>query len=145
LPEILQKRTEQPRRVLILERNITGMDLMRARQRLEEERAHRQALAQRLRQEEADPPESTELSKVDQHPAELGSETFDRELELTTLTITEAELKDIDDALRRLDAGTYGICEACGNPIEEERLAAKPWARFCIVDQAREELALSRR
>jgi hypothetical protein len=84
LPEILQKRTEQPRRVLILERNITGMDLMRARQRLEEERAHRQALAQRLRQEEADPPESTELSKVDQHPAELGSETFDRELELTT-------------------------------------------------------------
>jgi RNA polymerase-binding transcription factor DksA len=121
------------------------MDLTRARQRLEEERAHRQALAERLRQEEAVPSESSELSKIDQHPAELGTETFDRELELTTLTIIEAELKDIDDALRRLDAGTYGICEACGKPIEEERLEARPWARFCIVDQAREELALSRR
>jgi RNA polymerase-binding transcription factor len=121
------------------------MDLARARQRLLEERTHRQSLAQRLRQEESNPVESTELSKIDQHPAELGTETFERELELTTLMIVDAELKDIDDALRKLEQGTYGICEACGKPIDPERLEAKPWARFCVADQARIEQAVSRR
>ena len=94
------------------------MDLGRARQGLEEERAHRQSLAERLRREGSDPVESSELSKIDQHPAELGTETFERELELTTLMIVEAELKDIDDALRKLEQGTYGVCEACGKPID---------------------------
>jgi len=124
---------------------ITVMDPARARQRLGEERAHRQSLAQRLRREESDPVESSELSKIDQHPAELGTETFERELELTTLMIVEAELKDIDDALGKLEQGTYGVCEACGKPIDPERLEAKPWARFCVADQARIEQALNRR
>jgi len=120
------------------------MELARVRQRLVEERTHRHALAQRLRREAADPVEASELSKVDQHPAELGTETFERELELTTLTMIEAELKDIEDALRRIDRGSYGICEACGKPIDPQRLEAKPWARYCIVDQARVEQALRR-
>jgi RNA polymerase-binding transcription factor DksA len=124
---------------------IRRMDLARMKQRLGEERARRLALAGRLRQEEADPVESGELSRVDQHPAELGSETFERELGLTTLTIVEGELKDIDDALRRLDDGTYGTCEECGKPIDEARLEAVPWARYCVADQARIEKAVSRR
>ena len=124
---------------------IKGMDLARMKQRLQEERTRQLALAARLRQEEADPVESGELSTADQHPAELGSETFERELELTTLTILEGELKDIDDALGRLDHGTYGICEECGKLIDEARLEAVPWARYCVVDQARIEQALSRR
>ena len=124
---------------------IKGMDLARMKQRLQEERARQLALAARLRQEEADPVESGELSTADQHPAELGSETFERELELTTLTIVEGELKEIDDALRRLDHGSYDICEECGKPIDEARLEAVPWARYCVVDQARIEQALSRR
>jgi len=124
---------------------IKGMDLARMKQRLQEERARQLALAARLRQEEADPVESGELSTADQHPAELGSETFERELELTTLSIVEGELKEIDDALRRLDHGSYGICEECGKPIDEARLEAVPWARYCVVDQARIEQALSRR
>src|SRR3982074_1718126 len=113
------------------------MDLANVRQRLEDERARRLALAERLRGEEAKPVESSELSKIDQHPAELGTETFERELELTTRTIVEGGLKDVDDALRRLDSGTYGICEECGKPIDEARLEAVPWARYCVVDQAR--------
>jgi RNA polymerase-binding transcription factor DksA len=120
------------------------MDLAHVRQRLAEARARRLVLAQRLRQEGADPVESSELSKIDQHPAELGTETFERELELTTLTIVEGEVTDIDDALRRLDQGTYGICEECGKPIDEARLEAVPWARYCVVDQARLEKAVSR-
>ena len=124
---------------------IKGMDLARMKQRLQEERTRQLALAARLRQEEADPVESGELSTADQHPAELGSETFERELELTTLSIVEGELKEIDDALRRLDHGSYGICAECGKPIDEARLEAVPWARYCVVDQARIEQALSRR
>ena len=124
---------------------IKGMDLARMKQRLQEEHTRQLALAARLRQEEADPVESGELSTADQHPAELGSETFERELELTTLSIVEGELKEIDDALRRLDHGSYGICEECGKPIDEARLEAVPWARYCVLDQARIEQALSRR
>ena len=124
---------------------IKGMDLARMKQRLQEERARQLALAARLRMEEADPVESGELSTADQHPAELGSETFERELELTTLSIVEGELNEIDGALRRLDHGSYGICEECGKRIDEARLEAVPWARYCVLDQARIEQALSRR
>jgi len=124
---------------------IKGMDLARMKQRLQEERTRQLALAARLRQEEAGPVESGELSTADQHPAELGSETFERELELTTLSIVEGELNEIDGALRRLDHGSYGICEECGKPIDEARLEAVPWARYCVLDQARIEQALSRR
>src|SRR5437868_15515746 len=97
---------------------IKGMDLARMKQRLQEERARQLALAARLRQEEADPVESGELSTADQHPAELGSETFERELELPTLSIVDGERKEIDDALRRLDHGGYRIGEERGQPID---------------------------
>jgi RNA polymerase-binding transcription factor DksA len=121
------------------------MDLEAVRKRLLDERAQRQAVAVRLRREEADPVEGSELSKVDQHPAELGTETFERERDLAALAIITDELADIEVALRKLADGSYGICEECGKPIGEERLAAKPWARLCIVDQARAEKAVSRR
>ena len=121
------------------------MDLEAVRRRLLEEQAQRQALADRLRREEMEPFEASELSKVDQHQAELGTETFERERDLTTLAILTDELADIELALRKLDDGSYGICEECGKPIGEERLTAKPWARLCIVDQARAEHAVSRR
>ena len=121
------------------------MDLEAMRQRLLDERAQRQALAERLRRGETETVEASELSKVDQHQAELGTETFERERDLTALRIVEGELADIEAVLVKLDDGTYGICEECRKPIGEERLAAKPWARLCIVDQARAERAVSRR
>jgi RNA polymerase-binding transcription factor DksA len=46
-----------------------------------------------------------------------------------------AELEDVDRALRMLDKGTYGTCEACGLPISPDRLDAQPAARFCLADQ----------
>ena len=120
------------------------MDLKHVRERLTEERQRREALADRLRRQEIEPVEGSELSKIDQHPAELGSETFERERDLTALTIVEAELRDIDQALRRLEDGNYESCEVCGKPIGQERLDAKPWARLCIVHQSEMEKAVSR-
>lgn len=120
------------------------MDLTQARERLLAEQSQRQQLAQRLRAHEADAVEERELSKVDQHPAELGTETFERERDLTALRIVEAELDDIDEVLHRIDQGSYGTCDECGKPIGEERLGAKPWARLCIVHQAQMERAAVR-
>lgn len=77
----------------------------------------------------------SELSGVDQHQADLGTETFNRERDLSILESVEAELSDIERALQRLDEGTYGKCEACGKPIGEERLAAMPATRFCLEDR----------
>jgi len=54
------------------------------------------------------------------------------EIEALTATLTES-LNDLDDALAKLDAGTYGACEQCGAPIGEARLEAMPAARLCIA------------
>lgn len=74
-----------------------------------------------------------------------GSETFERQRDLTALMILEGELHDIDDALRRLEQGGYGNCEQCGKAIGDERLEAKPWARYCIVHQTQADKAATRR
>lgn len=80
-----------------------------------------------------------ELSSSDQHMADVGSETFDREKDLSILEQVEAELADVEHALRRLDDGTYGTCEACGKVIDDARLEALPAARFCLDDQSKAE------
>ena len=80
-----------------------------------------------------------ELSNLDQHQADIGTETFDRERDLSLLEQVEAELADIEHALERLEEGTYGTCEACGKPIGDERLEAVPAARFCLADQDKAE------
>jgi RNA polymerase-binding transcription factor DksA len=81
----------------------------------------------------------SELSDADQHQADIGTETFDRERDFSILEQVEAELHDVERALERLDAGTYGSCEACGKPIEPERLEALPAARYCVEHQAKAE------
>ena len=48
--------------------------------------------------------------------------------------LAAGSLRDVEAAIDRLDLGTYGICERCGNPIEPARLEALPAARFCIAD-----------
>lgn len=85
-----------------------------------------------------------ELSSYDQHQADVATETFDREKDLTILDNIEGELADVEHALQRLDDGTYGTCEACGKPIDDARLEAMPATRFCVDDQARAEQELRR-
>ena len=77
-----------------------------------------------------------ELSSNAQHQADTGTETFNRERDLSILEHIDAELADVEHALQRLDDGTYGTCEACGRPIGDERLEAMPAARFCLDDQS---------
>lgn len=77
------------------------------------------------------PADSGDLAVVDEAESEDFSEA---ELDATVL-------KEIDDALRRIDDGTYGRCAVDGGPIEPKRLDAVPWARYCIKHQTLLEAA----
>jgi RNA polymerase-binding transcription factor DksA len=81
----------------------------------------------------------SELSLADQHPADVATETFEREKDVSILDNVDEQLRDVEDALQRLDQNTYGRCEICGKEIGDERLRARPEARFCIDDQGRVE------
>ncbi|MBL0927006.1 MAG: TraR/DksA family transcriptional regulator [Phycisphaerales bacterium] len=75
---------------------------------------------------------SGSLSHLPQHTADQGSDTYDQTLNLDLAAQQRKLLREIDDALTRIDAGTYGICELLGRPIGEERLRYTPWARHSI-------------
>lgn len=77
-----------------------------------------------------------ELSSYDQHPADLGSEMFEREKDLGLWAAARGILAQIDDALARLQAGTYGMCAECGSPIDPARLEALPYAVRCVPCEA---------
>lgn len=80
-----------------------------------------------------------EQDSVDQHPADDGSEMFEREKNLTIMRTLEIELRQVEDALRKFDAETYGICELCGKPIPEKRLRAYPAATHDVDCQSKLE------
>ncbi len=97
------------------------------RRRLLAERERLESVRQGVRAEGGD--ESAELSHYDQHPADLGSDTFEREKDQSILEELEHDLAEIEAALQRVDEGTYGIDEVTGDPIDPERLDAFPTAR----------------
>ncbi|MGE5405531.1 MAG: TraR/DksA C4-type zinc finger protein [Candidatus Saccharibacteria bacterium] len=74
-----------------------------------------------------------ELSMYDQHPADLGTELFEREKDAGLLELLEVELVKVDESLRKMDQGTYGICEVCGERIDPRRLESLPYALLCIT------------
>lgn len=117
------------------------MDLDDARRRLDEERTRLEEVKSGFDdlKNESEGESLGELSSVDQHQADVGTETFNRERDLSILERVEGELADIAHALTRIDDGSYGTCEACGKPIGEERLEAMPAARFCLEDQSAAE------
>jgi RNA polymerase-binding transcription factor DksA len=76
-----------------------------------------------------------EPTGLDNHLADTATATYDRELDEGLEEGAQQTLRDIDDALRKIEDGSYGTCEVCGRQIAPERLAAIPWARLCIDDQ----------
>lgn len=108
-----------------------------ARRRLEAEQGRLATLRDGLRRGLRDETESAslgELSDADQHPADTGTETFNRERDMGTLESIDSELSEVQAALERLEAGTYGVCEACSRAIPAERLESLPATRFCVED-----------
>jgi len=76
--------------------------------------------------------EGGELSLYDNHPADSGTTTYERGKDLGWLSSTEIALHAVDEALKRLEEGRYGVCESCGAPISPERLEAVPETTLCV-------------
>jgi RNA polymerase-binding transcription factor DksA len=113
------------------------MDPEHARQLIVKERERLEGLVRERETEtgigtESETESISELSSLDQHQGDIGTETFEREKDFSLLEQLEAEIGDLDAALRKVDEGTYGICEVCGRPIDPERLEAMPGTRTCI-------------
>ncbi len=73
-----------------------------------------------------------DISAHSTHMADQGTDNFDRELALNLASSRQDSLYDIEDAIRRVDDGSYGACESCGKAIERPRLKALPFAKKCM-------------
>ena len=71
----------------------------------------------------------------DNHMADSGSNVYERERLLTVRIEYETRIQMIEDALGRVEDGSYGTCQRCGQPIAPERLEALPFAAYCITCQ----------
>lgn len=78
------------------------------------------------------PQSSGNLSNVPLHMADVGTENYDQEFTLGLIENERGTLEEIQDALGRIDAGTFGRCLECNNPIPKPRLQALPYTRHCI-------------
>jgi DnaK suppressor protein len=76
---------------------------------------------------------SRDSNADDEHDPEGATIGFERAQLTALLAAARKRIAEIDDALRRVDDATYGICERCGRPIGDERLAVRPFARRCIA------------
>jgi RNA polymerase-binding transcription factor DksA len=82
---------------------------------------------------------SGELSGYSLHMADAGTDTFDREFALSLVSNEQEALYEIEEALKRLDQNTYGLCGICERPIMKARLEAVPFARLCVTCQSNVE------
>jgi RNA polymerase-binding transcription factor DksA len=120
---------------------VSTVDTTEYRKRLEDEQA-RLLHAVGFLEKENPGSISDELGELaeggtDNHLGDTATALYDRELDEGLEEGARETLVEIEAALQRIDAGTYGVCDGCGKPIGAERLAAIPWARLCIDDQRR--------
>jgi RNA polymerase-binding transcription factor DksA len=83
--------------------------------------------------------EGSEASAFGMHQADAGSDAYDRDFALSLLSQEQDALYEIDQALKRIELGTYGTCEMSGKPISRARLEAIPFARFTVECQSQLE------
>jgi RNA polymerase-binding transcription factor DksA len=88
-----------------------------------------------------------EVPSYSMHMADAGTDSFDRDFALSMLSSDQDALYEIEEAIKRIEGGSYGVCELTGKPIPKDRLEAIPWARFSADTQRQleREGALKRR
>ena len=84
---------------------------------------------------------SGDLSGYSYHMADMASDSYDRDLSLNIATSEQKVIYEIDEALKLIDEGKYGICVSCSKKIPMKRLKALPYAKYCIQCQSKEEKA----
>lgn len=120
---------------------MSAIDTDRFRERLLQERKRVEAAIQYLREEHPGSLEEELEESIgsDNHLADTATATLDREIDYTLGENSEQVLAEIDDALQRIENGTFGTCRTCGQPIAPERLEAMPWATQCIDCKRKDE------
>jgi RNA polymerase-binding transcription factor DksA len=111
------------------------LDLNEYRRLLEEERNRLTAELEAIHSQDetgGTAGELSELSDYDQHMADQGTELFLREQDQAIYIGLKTSLDQVEEALRKLDNGTYGYCDRCGMEIIKERLEVLPFALYCI-------------
>jgi RNA polymerase-binding transcription factor DksA len=86
-----------------------------------------------------EPPPDDELSNLDQHPGDAGTEVFEEERDAGIADRLREELDAIGRAERRVEEGTYGVSMESGEPIPDDRLEAVPWTDRTVEEQSRLE------
>jgi RNA polymerase-binding protein DksA len=87
---------------------------------------------------------SGDLSAYTVHMADMAADTYERELAMNLVSSEQQLLYQIDDALKRLDEGAFGVCQQCSRPIAMSRLKAVPYASLCIECQRLKEQSRQR-
>lgn len=80
-----------------------------------------------------------EMASYSLHMADSGTDNFDRDFALSLLSSDQDAIYEIEEALKRIEKGTYGVCELTGKTIPKARLDAIPWTRFTVEAQAQLE------
>src|SRR6266704_983849 len=80
-----------------------------------------------------------EMAGYSLHMADSGTDNFDRDFALSLLSSDQDAIYEIEEALKRIERGTYGVCELTTKPIPKARLSAIPWTRFTVEAQAQLE------
>ena len=94
---------------------------------------HRAALRKEITEQGFDPDSDNFATDLDRGFADSAHSTAERGRMLSLVSELRENLKDVEHARSKVERGTYGVCERCGEPIGEERLDAIPWARLCIT------------
>jgi RNA polymerase-binding protein DksA len=120
---------------------MSALDTQHFRERLEDERRRVLDAIENIHTENPGSisDETEELTFQDNHLGDVATATFDREMASTLEENSTHVLAAIDEALARIEEGTFGVCQRCGNPIAEERLEALPWAILCIDCKRKQE------
>jgi RNA polymerase-binding protein DksA len=80
-----------------------------------------------------------DISGYTYHMADVATDTYDREFSLGIASTEREELYELDDALKKIEDGSFGICEGCKSAISKTRLRALPYARLCVKCQEKKE------
>lgn len=119
---------------------MSSIEIAEFQKLLEEERDRVRAAIDYLHKENPGSMEDEANERsLDNHLAETASVTLDREIDYTLEENSEHVLTAIEAALVRIEAGTYGRCERCGQEIAHERLRAIPYATLCIDCKRKDE------
>ena len=112
------------------------IDIQQMRTRLEAKQAELQKHISNLTEAHPTPVDPIQASEGPQDFEDVAVDFLEMQQEQSLLVTEQALLTEVQDALKRIEKGTYGRCVVCGQPISEKRLEAIPWAARCLKDEA---------